>query len=156
MTAADCAASGAAPTDIPGTTVFDGGRCRDGYHLNMCCMSFNKAQNRAAFQADERAYLEKFPITAAQREAVLARDYNRLLGLGGNIYFLGKIAAIDGDTFQKLASRMSGVTEPEFRAMMIAGGRSVDSEVRVPEFHEPRSPGSGSGPESGPREKSRG
>lgn len=132
MTAADCAVNGSAPTDIPGTTVFDGKRCRDGYHLNTCCMSFNKAQNRAAFQADERAYLEKFPITAAQRESVLARDYNRLLALGGNIYFLGKIAAIDGDSFQKLAARMSGVTEEAFRAMMIAGGRSVHADVQNP------------------------
>jgi len=109
--------------DIPGTTVFDATQSRQGYHLNMFCMSLMKAPNRAAFKADERAYLQTFPMTDAQREAVLARDYNRMIDLGGNIYFLAKIGATDGFSFQNLASKMTGVSEDEYRAMMIAGGR---------------------------------
>ena len=111
--------------DIPGTTVFDAKQSRLGYHLNMFCMSLMKAENRAAFKSDERAYLRTFPMTDAQREAVLARDYNRMIELGGNIYFLAKIGATDGFSFQNLASKMTGVSEDEYRAMMIAGGRPV-------------------------------
>ncbi|MCC6195060.1 MAG: protocatechuate 4,5-dioxygenase subunit alpha [Burkholderiales bacterium] len=109
--------------DIPGTTVFDATQSRLGYHLNMFCMSLMKAENRAAFKADERAYLARFPMTGEQREAVLGRDYNRMIALGGNIYFLAKIGATDGFSFQNLASKMTGVPEEEYKAMMIAGGR---------------------------------
>jgi len=109
--------------DIPGTTVFDAEQSRLGYHLNMFCMSLMKAENRAAFKADERAYLGRFPMTDEQREAVLDRDYNRMIALGGNIYFLAKIGATDGFSFQNLASKMTGVSEDQYKAMMVAGGR---------------------------------
>jgi protocatechuate 4,5-dioxygenase alpha chain len=113
----------AAFKDIPGTVVFDATQSRLGYHLNMFCMSLMKADNRAAFKADERAYLQRYPMNDAQRQAVLDRDYNRMIALGGNIYFLAKIGATDGCSFQNLASKMTGVPEDEYKAMMIAGGR---------------------------------
>ena len=109
--------------DIPGTVVFDATQSRLGYHLNMLCMSLMKAENRAAFKADERAYLQRYAMTDAQRDAVLARDYNRMIELGGNIYFLAKIGATDGFSFQNLASKMTGMPEDEYKAMMVAGGR---------------------------------
>jgi protocatechuate 4,5-dioxygenase alpha chain len=109
--------------DIPGTVVFDATHSRLGFHLNQFCMSLMKGENRAAFKADERAYLARFPMSAAQREAVLLRDYNRMIDLGGNIYFLAKIGATDGHSFQYLAALMTGVPEAQYRAMMIAGGR---------------------------------
>jgi protocatechuate 4,5-dioxygenase alpha chain len=111
--------------DIPGTVVFDATHSRLGYHLNMFCMSLMKAENRTAFKADERAYLERFPMSDAQRQAVLDRDYNRMIELGGNIYFLAKIGATDGFSFQNLASKMTGMTEEAYRAMMLAGGRGA-------------------------------
>lgn len=109
--------------DIPGTTVFDATQSRLGYHLNMFCMSLMKPENRAAFKADERAFLERFPMSEEQRQAVLDRDYNRMISLGGNIYFLAKIGATDGFSFQNLASKMTGVPEDQYKAMMVAGGR---------------------------------
>ncbi len=109
--------------DIPGTTVFDATQSRLGYHLNMFCMSLMKDENRKAFKADERAYLGRYAMSAEQREAVLARDYNRMIALGGNIYFLAKIGATDGFSFQNLAAKMTGVPEDEYKAMMVAGGR---------------------------------
>jgi len=109
--------------DIPGTTVFDATRSRQGYHLNMFCMSLMKAGNRERFKADEQAYLETFPMTSEQRQAVRDRDYNRMIALGGNIYFLAKIGATDGFSFQNLASKMTGVPEDDYKAMMVAGGR---------------------------------
>jgi protocatechuate 4,5-dioxygenase alpha chain len=112
--------------DIPGTTLFDAEQSRLGYHLNMFCMSLMKAENRAAFKADERAYLDRWPMTGDQKEAVLARDWNGMIHLGGNIYFTSKIAATDGLSFQQIAAIMSGVTQPEYAKMMLDGGRSIE------------------------------
>ncbi len=112
--------------DIPGTVVFDATQSRLGYHLNQFCMSLMKAGNREAFKADERAYLERWPMTGEQRQAVLERDYNRMIALGGNIYFLAKIGATDGFSFQNLASKMTGMPEDDYKAMMIAGGRPIE------------------------------
>lgn len=112
--------------DIPGTVVFDATQSRLGFHLNQFCMSLMKEASRKEFKADEAAYLKKFPMSEAQRQAVLDRDYNRMIALGGNIYFLAKIGATDGHSFQFLASRMTGMAEDDYRAMMIAGGRSPD------------------------------
>ena len=112
--------------DIPGTFVFDADRSRQGYHLNMFCMSLMKAENRAAFKADESAYLDRFPMSEAQRQSILSRNWNGMLELGGNIYFTAKLAATDGLSFQQIAAIMSGVTQPEYAAMMLAGGRSIE------------------------------
>jgi protocatechuate 4,5-dioxygenase alpha chain len=119
--------------DIPGTVVFDGVQSRRGYHLNMFCMALMKADNRAAFKAGERAFLERYPMTEDQRQAVLDRDYNRMIALGGNIYFLAKIGATDGFSFQNLASKMTGMSEDAYRAMMIAGGRSPEGNRSLAE-----------------------
>src|SRR5512146_3119149 len=110
--------------DIPGTTVFDTDRAKEGYHLNMFCMSLMKPENRAAFKADERAYLAKWPMTEAQKQAILTRDWNGMLALGGNIYFTAKLGATDGLSFQQLAAKMTGSTQEAYAQMMIAGGRS--------------------------------
>ncbi len=112
--------------DIPGTTVFTAAQSRRGFHLNQFCMSLMKAESREAFKADERAYLDRWPMTDEQKQAVLDRDYNRMLGLGGNIYFLAKIFATDGKSFQYAASLMTGMSQEDYVAMMIAGGRSPD------------------------------
>ncbi len=112
--------------DIPGTYVFDADRSREGYHLNMFCMSLMKAENRKAFKADEAKYLDQFPLTPDQREAVLKRQYNRLLELGGNIYFTAKLGATDGHSFRHLAAVMTGSTQDDYAAMMLAGGRSAE------------------------------
>jgi protocatechuate 4,5-dioxygenase alpha chain len=112
--------------DIPGTTVFDAERSRQGYHLNMFCMSLMKDENRAAFRADEEAYLQRFPMSAEQREAILKRDWNRMLQLGGNIYFTAKLGATDGLSFQQLAAKMTGSTPQAYAEMMLKGGRPVD------------------------------
>jgi protocatechuate 4,5-dioxygenase alpha chain len=118
----------AARQEIPGTFVFDAQRARRGYHLNMCCMALAKSENREAFKANEEEFLKRFKLTEDQRNAVMTRDYNRMLELGGNIYFLSKIAAVDGHSFQKIGGMMSGVSEADFRAMMAGGGRTPGQE----------------------------
>jgi protocatechuate 4,5-dioxygenase alpha chain len=119
--------------DIPGTTIFDAEQSRLGYHLNQFCMSLMRPQNRARFKADERAYLDQWPMTEEQKQAVLARDLNWCIRLGGNIYFLAKIGATDGKSFQQMAGSMTGMSEEEYRDMMISGGRSVEGNRRIGE-----------------------
>lgn len=119
--------------DIPGTTIFDADQSRKGYWLNQFCMSLMQAANRERFLADQRAYLDEWPMTEAQKQAVLARDLNRAIAEGGNIYFLAKIGATDGLSFQQIAGSMTGMDEQAYRAMMVAGGRSIEGNRRVGE-----------------------
>jgi len=112
--------------DIPGTILFDAQRSRQGYHLNMFCMSLMSDENRATFKANEEAYLDKWPLTPAQRKAVLARDWNGMLRLGGNIYYTSKLAATDGLTFQNIAAIMTGSTQEQYADMMVKGGRPIE------------------------------
>ena len=112
--------------DVPGTTVFDAEQSRKGYWLNQFCMSLMQAGNRERFRADERAYLDEWAMSAAQKRAVLARDLNACIALGGNIYFLVKIGATDGVSVQNMVSTMSGMNEEDYRLMMLGGGRSIE------------------------------
>jgi gallate dioxygenase len=124
--------------DIPGTTIFDAEQSRKGYWLNQFCMSLMKADNRARFKANERAALDEWPMTEAQKQAVLARDLNAAIAAGGNIYFLAKIGATDGKSFLQMAASMTGMSEPEYRDMMLRGGRAVSSATSGRQSLAPR------------------
>jgi protocatechuate 4,5-dioxygenase alpha chain len=112
--------------DIPGTYVFDAERSRRGFGINMFCMSLMTDENRKAFKANEAEYLKRFELTPEQAEAILKRDYNRMLELGGNIYFTSKLGATDGHSFQHLAALMTGSTQDAYAKMMLEGGRSAE------------------------------
>jgi len=112
--------------DIPGTRVFTAARARQGYWLNQFAMSLMKAENRERWKADERAYLSEWKLTDEQKQAVLERDYNKLLDLGGNIYFLSKVFSTDGLSFVQAVSTMTGMSVDDYKAMMDAGGRSPE------------------------------
>ena len=112
--------------DIPGTFVFDADRSREGYHLNMFCISLRLAENREAFAKNPEAYMDAYPMTEEQRQAVRDRAWNHMLELGGNIYYTAKLAANDGITFQELAAKMTGMKSEEYREMMVQGGRSIE------------------------------
>ena len=122
--------------DIPGTYVFDADRSRLGYHLNMFCISLRIEENRTAMKIDPTTYMSNFPMTDAQREAVVNRDWNGMLALGGNIYYTSKLAAFDGITFQDLAAKMSGVSTEEYRDMMLSGGRGIDGNRSKSEWEQ--------------------
>jgi protocatechuate 4,5-dioxygenase alpha chain len=110
--------------DIPGTYVFTGERAIEGRHLNRFCMSLMSAVNRARFTADERAYLDEWQMTESQKLAVLNRDFKALLEQGGNIFFVLKIAAVDGRPTQSVAASFAGQSSEEYAAMMRSGGRN--------------------------------
>ena len=135
--------------DVPGTTIFDAEQSRKGYHLNQFCMSLMQAANRERFKANPRAYVDEWPMSEAQKQAVLAADLNRCIALGGNIYFLAKLGATHGKSFQQMAGSMTGRTEEEYRDMMIAGGRSPEGNRFVGEdgdaqaHRQPQGQGSG-------------
>ena len=117
--------------DIPGTKVFNAMRSRQAYHLHKFCMSLMQAENRAAFKADERAYLDRFRMSEEQKQAVLDRDFTRLIDLGGNIYFLVKLSNTDGWSTQKAVGSMTGMTPDEYAAMMRAGGRPIEGNRSI-------------------------
>jgi protocatechuate 4,5-dioxygenase alpha chain len=119
--------------DVPGTTIFDADQARRGYHLNQFCMSLMKGENRDRFKADEAAYLGEWAMTQEQRDAVMARNYARMIELGGNIYFLAKLFSTDGQTFQFAAASMTGMTQQEYADMMLAGGRSPEGNRYIGE-----------------------
>ena len=112
--------------DIPGTWVFDAQRARKGYHLNAFLYSLMKPENRRDFLGDERSYLMRFQMTEEQRVAVMKRDWNKLLELGGVSYALAKLAFTDGKSYQFMASRMTGMDEKDYVEMMLKGGRSIE------------------------------
>ncbi len=113
--------------DIPGTTLFDAQRARQGYHVNQFCMSLMKADARAEFKADEDKYLRKWPMTDEQRKAILDRNWSRMIELGGNIYYLSKLFSTDGKSFQYVAATMTGLTQDQYAQMMLNGGRTVEN-----------------------------
>lgn len=119
--------------DIPGTRVYTGKRARQGYWMNQFAMSLMKGDNRERWKADERAYLNEWPMTEDQRQAILDRDYNRCLDLGGNIYFLAKVFSTDGMSFLQAVGTMTGMSTEEYQAMMIAGGRSPEGQRSIRE-----------------------
>ena len=122
--------------DIPGTIIFDAEQSRRGYWLNQFCMSLMKPDNRQRFLADEKAYLDEWAMSEDQKQAVMSRDLNRCMALGGNIYFLAKIGATDGKSFQQMAGSMTGMSEEEYRKMMISGGRSPQGNRYLHEWEE--------------------
>ena len=117
--------------DIPGTRVFTAKRARQGYHLNQFAMSLMKAENRERFLADEKAYLDEWPLTDEAKKAVLARDYNAMIDEGGNIYFLSKLFSTDKKSFQFAAGSMTGMSQEEYAEMMLKGGRSPEGQRSI-------------------------
>ena len=116
--------------NIPGTYVFDKEHSRKGYRLNMFCMSLNTEANREAFRSSEEDYLDQFPMTVEQRQAVLDRDWLGMLQLGGNIYYTFKIAMFDRCTMQAVSGAMSDMTEDEFKQVMLTGGKDLQGHPR--------------------------
>lgn len=112
--------------DLPGTTIFTIERARGGFHLNQFCMSLRSEANRKRFLADERPYLDEWPMTEDQKQAVLARDFQKMLDHGGNVYFLSKIFAAEGKSYVQAVSTMTDMNVEEYQAMMLAGGRNIE------------------------------
>jgi protocatechuate 4,5-dioxygenase alpha chain len=142
--------------DIPGTFVFDAEKSRQGYGINMFCMSLMKDDNRKAFKANEAEYLKRFPLSPEQTQAILRREYNRMLELGGNIYFTAKLGATDGHSFRHLAALMTGSTQEDYAAMMLGGGRSVEGNRSKSGRDKPAKSKSKSKPKAGKARKKRG
>lgn len=122
--------------DIPGTIVFDSQQAARGYHLNQFCISLRLQKNRDEYTANREGYIDRFPMTAEQREAALNQEWTLLLELGGNIYYTSKLAAYHGINFQELAGLMTGMGSESYRAMMVSGGRSIDGNRYKSEWED--------------------
>ena len=113
---------------IPSTTVFNARRSREAYHLHKFCMTLMEEAKREEFKQNEKEYLDRFLMSEDQKQAVLDRDFTRLIELGGNIYFLVKLSNTDGWSTVKAVSSMTGMTPDEYAVMMLAGGRTPDQD----------------------------
>lgn len=111
-------------SEIPGTYVFDGQRSRSGLAINLMSAALNSPEERELWRADEEAFMERFKLTPEQRQAVRDRDWPRMIELGGNIYFVVKIAVADGRHVPEVVAAMGGQTVDEYIDMMRAGGRN--------------------------------
>ncbi len=120
--------------NIPGTTVFDTDQAAKGYYLNQFAMSLMNAENRERFKTDEAAYLEDWAMTEQQRDAVAARDFNQMIELGGNIYFLAKIGATDGLNYLQIVSSMTSNDAEGHAEMMRNGGRTPEGNRYLHEW----------------------
>lgn len=108
---------------IFGTTPFDGEQAQKGYALNKMCFSFNAAENRNAFKADEEAYMRQYGLNDAQAAAIRARNVLQLIAAGGNAYYLAKFAGIFGLDMQDIGAQQTGMTKDEFKAKLVAAGQ---------------------------------
>lgn len=108
--------------DIPGTTIFDGAEAQKGLALNRMCYSFNSADNRAAFLADEEAYCRKFGLNDEQRAAVRSRSVLKMIEAGGNVYYLAKLAGIFGLNVQDIGAQQTGLTVEAFKSKLQEAG----------------------------------
>jgi protocatechuate 4,5-dioxygenase, alpha chain len=108
--------------DIAGTTIFDGNEAQKGLALNRMCFSFNSAENRAAFLADEDAYCRKFGLNDRQRAAVKSRSVLKMIEAGGNVYYLAKLAGIFGLNVQDIGAQQTGMTVEAFKSKLQAAG----------------------------------
>jgi protocatechuate 4,5-dioxygenase, alpha chain len=108
--------------DIPGTTIFDGAEAQKGLALNRMCYSFNSADNRAAFLADEENYCRKFGLNEEQRAAVKSRSVLKMIEAGGNVYYLAKLAGIFGLNVQDIGAQQTGMTVEAFKSKLQAAG----------------------------------
>ena len=107
-------------SDIPGTFIFDGKLAMQGYALNKMCYSFNEAANRERFKLDPQAYCREYGLSEAQITAVKNLDVLTMLELGGNIYYLAKLAGIYGLSVQDIGAQQTGQTLNEFKQMLVA------------------------------------
>jgi protocatechuate 4,5-dioxygenase alpha chain len=108
----------------PGTYVFDGAASRRGRAMNKLFMSLREESARAEFRGDEAAYCARFGLSDDQSRAVLDRDWQAMLELGGSIFYVYKLALLDGLSMQHLGGVFTGMSEAEFKAIMLAGGRT--------------------------------
>jgi protocatechuate 4,5-dioxygenase, alpha chain len=111
------------PVDVPGTPIFDGQSSRRGLRMNKMFMSFRDEANRTRFLADEAAYCQEHGLTPEQQQAVIDRDWAAMIDLGGSIFYVYKLAMIDGRSMQYLGGVFTGMSEDDFVAAMRAGGR---------------------------------
>lgn len=101
---------------IPDTLLFDRERSIRGYRLNKMAMALGEPANRVAFKADEDGYLDRFGLNAEEKAAVKARDWHEMVRLGGNLFFILKISAVDPVPITRIGAAQAGMDHDAFLA----------------------------------------
>lgn len=99
---------------IPDTPLFDRAGSIRGYKINKMAMALSHAENRAAFKADEAAFLDRFGLVAEEKTAVMSRDWHEMVRLGGNLFFILKIAAVDPVPITQIGAAQASMSHDDF------------------------------------------
>lgn len=103
--------------------VLDLAASRRGYPINRLCESLRDEANRQRFRADEAAYCDEFRLSTEQKQAVLQREWTLMHELGASIFYTYKLAQLDKKSMQYLGGVFTGMSEEQFTAAMLSGGR---------------------------------
>lgn len=104
---------------IPDTPLFDREASIRGYRLNKMAMALGQPANREAFRRDEEAYLDRFGLSAEEKRAVMARDWEDMVRLGGNLFFILKISAVDPVPITRIGAAQAGMEHSDFLAQRL-------------------------------------
>lgn len=99
---------------MPDTPLFDRPRSIRGYRLNKMAMGLGKPENRKAFKDNEEAYLDSFGLNAGEKSAVMQRDWHAMVRLGGNLFFILKISAIDPTPITRIGAAQASMEHEDF------------------------------------------
>lgn len=102
------------PITIPETPLYDRAGSIRGYRLNKMAMALGSPTNREAFKADESAYLDSYDLSAQEKTAVMDRDWHEMVRLGGNLFFILKISAIDPTPITAIGAAQAGMDHQTF------------------------------------------
>jgi protocatechuate 4,5-dioxygenase alpha subunit len=102
------------PDRIPDTPLLDRARANAGYALNKMAMGLSTPEGRKAFVDDEDAYLDRFSLTEEQRRAVKTRDWAEMVRLGGNLFYILKISAVDPTPIRAIGAAQAGMELQDF------------------------------------------
>lgn len=104
----------AEPIQIPDTPLFDRQGNIKGYRLNKMAMALGTPENREAFKADEEAFLDRYGLDEEEKAAVMARDWEKMVSLGGNLFFILKISAVDPVPITRIGAAQAGMRHDDF------------------------------------------
>ncbi|HEX2553712.1 MAG TPA: extradiol ring-cleavage dioxygenase [Microvirga sp.] len=99
---------------IPDTPLFDRKRSLRGYRINKAAMGLGDPANREAFKQDESAYLDRFGLSPEEKQAVMSRDWREMVRLGGNLFFILKISAVDPVRITEIGAHQAGMEHDDF------------------------------------------
>jgi len=110
------------PDALPsGTYLNTGEAARKGLKVNRFCYDLRHPENRAAFEADREAAMDRYGLDPEERELIRRKDWLSLIRRGGNVFVLLRLAQLCGDGLIATGAQMRGETIEQYLATRNAG-----------------------------------